>query len=299
MKHVEVQGHRGARGLIAENTLPSFEIALDVGVDSIETDVHLTRDGVPVLFHDAALTAQLCPLQPIPANPLIRALTLDELRQFHIGPAATAPPVAQRFATQQGLDPFGIPTLSEFFAFVSAYADAPDKSDRQRERARRLWFDLEMKRIPFHPETIGDGFTGSAPALLEIQVAEAIRRADMVERTRVRSFDHRSVLVLRQLEPRLAAGLLIYHTAPAHIGKLLDAFGADLYCPDYHFVDAEITLQVHDRGKRIIPYTVNEPRDWQRLIDMDVDGITTDYPDRLIAWLAEMSSPSPPHPGES
>lgn len=285
MKTIEVQGHRGARGLIAENTLPSFEIALDVGVDSIETDLHLTRDGVPVLFHDAALTAQLCPQQAIPANPLLRSLMLEELRQFRIGPQAPTPPLAQRFAAERGIEPFGIPTLAEFFAFVEAYANAADKTDAQRERARRLIFDLELKRFPFHAETIGDGFTGSAPALLEIQVAAAIRQAGVVQRTRMRCFDHRSIWAIRQLEPKLAIGLLIYHTAPAHIGKLLEALQADFYCPDYLFVDAEIVFQVHDAGKRILPYTINEPDHWRRLVEMGVDGITTDYPDRLIAWL--------------
>ncbi len=288
----EVQGHRGARGLLPENTLPSFEIALDVGVTSIETDVHLSRDDVAVLFHDSHLTDRLCTPSPGAAAPLVRSLTLEQLRGYRIGPAAqTVTPAAQRFAEQRGIHPYGIPTLAEFFAFVADYAgvlgEQAGKTNEQRERASTLIFDIELKRVPFTPETIGDGFDGKAPALLEVQVVEAIRAAGVLAKARVRSFDHRSMVVIRQLEPTLLVGLLIYETAPAHIGKLLEAAHAEIYCPDYRFVDADIVRQVHAVGARIIPYTVNEPDEWRRLLAWGVDGVTSDYPDRLVRWLGE------------
>jgi glycerophosphoryl diester phosphodiesterase len=195
--------------------------------------------------------------------------------------------LALRFVQDHGIDPCGIPTLTELFDFVAAYAGPlgqdVGKTILQRERATRLIFDIELKRVPFEPETIGDGFTGSAPALLELQVVQAIRRAGMVHRTRVRSFDHRSVRAIKLIEPTLQTGLLIYETVPADIGGLLAAALADIYCPDYRFVDAEVVGQVRTAGKKIIPYTVNEPSAWERLIAWGVDGITTDYPDRLLA----------------
>ena len=111
----------------------------------------------------------------------------------------------------------------------------------------------------------------------------AIRQAGVLDRARVRSFDHRCLRAAKQLEPALQTAALIYYTVPADIAGLLG--NADLYCPDFPFVDADVVHQVHDAGKRIIPYTVNEPSDWERLIAWGVDGITTDYPERLIAWL--------------
>ena len=154
--------------MLPENTLPSFEIALDVGVTSIETDVHLTKDDVAVLFHDA---------RPAVNAPLIRSLTLEQLRAYHVGNAAPTP-LALRFAVGRGLDPYGIPTLAEFFEFVAAYG----------EGGRRLLFDLELKRVPFEPETIRDDFDGTAPALLERQVVAAIRAAGVLERLRSAQF---------------------------------------------------------------------------------------------------------------
>lgn len=277
----EVQGHRGARGLMAENTLPGFEAALDVGVDSIETDVHLTADDVPVLIHDPHFV-------DLPGSPLIRSLTLAQLRAHPMDVAAPTP-LAERFCESRGIGPFSVPTLAEFFEFVAAYANSDAKTAAQRQRAKQLVCDIELKRVPFRPETIGDDYDGTGPALLERLVAAAIRKAGILERVRVRSFDHRCVRTMKQLEPALQTGILIHETAPCDIGALLATAQADVYCPEFRFVDAEVVQQVHRAGKRIIPYTVNEPADWQRLISWGVDGITTDYPDRLIACFAPTS----------
>ena len=267
---LEVQGHRGARGLAPENTLAGFEIALDLGVASIETDVHLTGDGEPILVHDEHV-----------AGILVASIALNDLRGVRVkGPACGPTPIAERCARDQGSHPLAPPTVSEFFAFVQAYADSIDKTAAQRDNARRLIFDLELKRVPFHPEFIGDD-----GGLLEERVADTIQRAGVAARTRVRSFDHRSVRAMRRLLPALETAILVHNTAPCDVAVMLDAAGASVYCPDYRFVDAELIEQVHRAGKRVIPYTVNDPRDWERLIAWGVDGVTTDVPDRLIEWI--------------
>src|SRR5262249_17716397 len=154
------QGHRGARGLKPENTLPGFEVALDIGVTSIETDVHLTLDGVPVLCHDAKIGSRLCRLRrgqesPDPATePLVSSLTLADFRGYRADgnpdrrrfptQDRSVTPLARRFARQHGLDPYTPPTLAELFLFAADYADAAGKTDEQRERARAVGFDLEL-----------------------------------------------------------------------------------------------------------------------------------------------------------
>ena len=267
---IEVQGHRGARGLLPENTLPGFETALDVGVDSIETDIHLTRDDIPTLFHDATLNGAL-----------VRSLTLEQLRTHRVG-NALATPLAVQYAAAHRFHPYAIPTLAVLFDFVAYYAAAAGKTEAQRECARNLIFDLELKRVPFEPGKIGDGFTGDGPGLLECQVVAAIHQAGQLKHTRVRSFDHRSVRAIKNLEPTLETGLLIQEAAPCNIASMLKSAGASIYCPEYHFVDEEIVRQVHAANCRIIPFTVNEEAAWGRLIAWGVDGITTDYPDRLV-----------------
>ena len=303
----DLQGHRGARGLKPENTLPSFEAAFDAGVTTVETDIHLTSDGAPVLFHDAFVSERVCRLLPKTtgvdpfARPLIRALTLAQLRAYRADinpdPArfptqdASVTPLVAAFGQERGMDPFAIPTLADLFAFVIAYSGRlgrlAEKTDEQRDRVLDIRFDLELKRVPFHPETIGDQFNGDSPALLEKRVVEEVRKAKVVDRCQVRSFDHRSVRAARKLEPSLSASVLIAETAPVAPARLARRADAQIYCPDYHFLDQQLVRICHEKGIRVVPWTVNEPHEWEQLLIWGVDGITTDYPDRLAAVLRE------------
>jgi glycerophosphoryl diester phosphodiesterase len=301
----DLQGHRGARGLRPENTLPSFEAALDAGVCSIETDVHLTAEQIPILFHDHALSERFCRLLPggtgpVPsARPLLRTLTLAQFRRYRADinpdpqrfpaqdPGVT--PLAAAFSVARGMDPYTLPTLAEFFAFVAAYAGeqgaAAGKTPRQQERARQVCLDLELKRVPFHPELLGDGYDAVHPGALESLVVEAVREAGLVRQVAVRSFDHRCVLHVKRLEPDLRTAVLVEGTAPVQPAAITRRAGAGTYCPDVDFLDRLQVRQLHKAGLRVVPWTVNEPADWERLLDWGVDGITTDYPDRLAEWL--------------
>jgi glycerophosphoryl diester phosphodiesterase len=286
----ELQGHRGARGLKPENTLPGFETALDLGVTSIETDVLLTRDGVPVLIHDAKITPRLCrrlrgSTSPDPASePLVSSLTLAELRGYRANrnpdrkrfpeQDAAVTPLARQVARRLGIDPYTPPTLSDLFALA-------DKC----ERAGQVIFDLELKRVPYYPAVIGDEFDGMTPGLLEWRVEATLAAPGTRHRVRVRSFDHRAVRMLKSLNTDLTAAILVAETAPVDPAALAEAAGADTYCPDYRFLDAAQVRACHAAGVRVLPWTVNEESDWRRLIDWGVDGITTDYPDRLAKLL--------------
>jgi glycerophosphoryl diester phosphodiesterase len=295
----ELQGHRGARGLRPENTLPSFEIALDAGVDAVETDLHLTQDVVVVVCHDPCLSGRLCSRLPSPDGTPISHLTLHKLRACRADcnpdprrfpqQRAEVTPVAGLFAGEHGFDPFGIPTLADLFAFVAAYAgqlgERAGKSAEQRARAAVLRFDLELKRVPFHPEAMGDDFDGKRAGRLEQGVVEAAREAGMVERTRVRSFDHRSVRALRQLEPGIEGAVLITGTAPADPAEVARRAGAAFYCPNYLFLDGEQVRLLHEGGVRVLPWTINDTMVVERLLAWGVDGMTTDFPDRLAAFL--------------
>jgi glycerophosphoryl diester phosphodiesterase len=303
----DLQGHRGARGLKPENTLPGFECAFDLGVTTIETDVHLTSDGIPILIHDPTITSRLCRAlsgfigPPPDACPMVSSLTLAQLRGYAAdrNPDLThfpeqdgaVTPLAALFARRQRIDPYTLPTLSDLIAFAGAYAGNPGveagKTAAQQARARLIRFDLELKRVPFHPEVIGDGFDGTAPGVLEKEVVKAVRAAGMVDRTTVRSFDNRAVWFMRQLEPGLTAALLVAGTTLLAPGKLVRQADAQIYCPDFQFLDHAQVREAHHEGVTVVPWTVNEPQDWHRLIDWGVDGITTDFPNRLATFLEE------------
>jgi glycerophosphoryl diester phosphodiesterase len=297
MPSFDLQGHRGARGLRPENTLPSFEAAFDSLVTSIETDLHLTRDGIVVLCHDPYVSPHLFAMDQLPLP--VSRLELAQLQQFKANrnpdPArfprqdTAVTPVAAAFARARGVDPHSVPTLEDLFAFATDYAgelgNAAGKTAEQRSRAARVRFDLELKRVPFFPEAIGDRFEGSAPGELERRVVETTRAAGMVARTNVRSFHHRSVAHLLRLEPGLTGAALMADTAPVDPAAVAQAVGAAIYCPAYQFVDQDLVQRAHAAGVRVVPWTVNDPDHWRRLLDWDVDGITTDFPDALAAEL--------------
>jgi glycerophosphoryl diester phosphodiesterase len=307
MPPFDLQGHRGARGLKPENTLASFEIAFDLGVTTIETDVHLTRDGVPVLFHDAQVSERLCRLLPgtegldLTRRPLVSTLALVQLRQCRADrnpepgrfPSQDndVTPLGALFADGHGIDPYTPPTLADLLAFSLAYAgelgEQVGKTESQRARANSVRFDLELKRIPFEPEVIGDAFDGAAPGVLEERVVAEVTHFGMVDRTLVRSFDHRSVWAVRQLEPHLTTAVLIAGIAPMEPAELVRRAEAQIYCPEYLFLDRRQVMQLHAEGIRVVPWTVNRRAEWLRLLDWGVDGITTDYPDTLAHLLRE------------
>lgn len=289
MSPFDLQGHRGARGSKPENTLPGFEFAFDAGVASIETDVHLTADGVPVLIHDPVL----------PDGSRIARLTLSQLRGHSVDrnpdpqrfpqQDASVTPLARLFAEHHEIAPYTVPSVADLFAFAVAYAGdlgaQAGKSEPQRARVRQLRFDLELKRVPFHPEFIPHGFNCSEHEQLERELVGLIRLAGMLERVRVRSFDHRCVRLLRQTEPRLAAGVLVSGTAPVDPVQLVKAADAQWYFADYEYLDAAMVEQCHAAGIRVIPWTVNDESAWEQLLAWEVDGITTDFPARLADCL--------------
>jgi glycerophosphoryl diester phosphodiesterase len=238
----DVQGHRGAPCLRPENTLPSFEAALDGGATSLECDVHLTADGVPVLCHDAWVETAGGPT-------LIRNLTQTECKR---------------------------PTLAELYEFVRDYAE-------RRKPAPPIIIDVELKRYPYE-----EGDQAPSVRRLEEAVLGVVRTAGMNPaarlETRVRSFDHRTVRRLCEAEPRLTGVAIVDGTAPVDPAAVARAAGARIYGPDYRFLDPEQVEQCHAAGIAVVPWTVNDAADWARLVRWGLDGITTDYPDRLAAW---------------
>jgi glycerophosphoryl diester phosphodiesterase len=301
----DLQGHRGARGLKPENTLPAFEVAFDLGVTSVETDVHLTCDRVPVLFHDSFVGYRLC--DAVPGRRLLRyrqaigAVTLSQLRscranrnpcpeQFPTQDSSITP-LAQLFAARRRIDPYTPPTLADLAGFVRAYCGElgkrAGKTEAEQQRVRRVRFDLELKRIPFRDKSVMADADNQAPGELEQTVVKAVHRAHWLKRVSIRSFDHRVVAAVQHLEPRLTTAVLVAGTAPVAPAELAKRAGAQVYCPDVEFLDQSQVKQLHAEGVRVVPWTVNHADDWQRLLDWGVDGITTDFPDQLARLLRE------------
>ena len=277
----DLQGHRGARGMAPENTLPAFAAALGVGVSTLELDVGVTRDGVVVIHHDRRLNPDLARApdgQWISApGPLLRSLAYEELRRYDVGRLRPGSEYAARYPEQKPADGARIPRLAELFALVK-------KAGNDSVR-----FNIETKLSPSAPEeTLPPG--AFARALL----AE-IRAAGVAERTTVQSFDWRTLQAVQQEAPGIAT---VYLTGRRRAGvsqpRSVHAAGGRIWSPNYEELDSAELVEARALELRVIPWTVNEPAFIEKYLDLGVDGMISDYPERVRASLARRGRPLPP-----
>ncbi len=257
---VDVQGHRGARGLRPENTRAGFELAAAMGVQTLELDLHLTADDQLLVWHDPQLTPDKCAVETPVA---VRSRTLAELRAV----VCDRNPDPERFSEQvapAGED-FGLMSLDDVLTMP-----APDG----------LRYNIELKRDAAHPEFIGDGFDGVEPATFERQLVAALQRNGVRERATVQSFDHRSLWAVHRLDADLElAALTVGDAALPDIAR----GGAAVWSPNYDALTADAVAKAHALDLRVVPWTVNDESDIQSLLAMGVDGIISDRPDLALA----------------
>jgi glycerophosphoryl diester phosphodiesterase len=253
---VQVHGHRGARAVLPENTIPAFLHAIQAGADAIELDVLITRDDVPVVCHDPFLRRAVC------RGPrrlrAVRALTLAELRRWDCG-ARPNP----RFPRQQPVPGTPVPTLDEVLALAPL---------------GRFDFNIEAKLFPYRPS-----WTPPPERFAEL-VLEAIRRRGLEPRVIFQSFDYRVLRAMRQLSGvvRIAA---LGGVGLRGFVWLARRAGATIVAPAKRLVTPRRVGRAHAAGLQVIAWTANTSRDWNRLIRAGVDGIITDDPEGLIAHL--------------
>jgi len=278
---LDLQGHRGARGLRPENTLPSFEIALDVEVTTLELDLHLSSDDQLIIWHDPVLETTKCVIPPELASHKVRELTAAQLATVRCAKNPAPDRFENQVATATALagDNYYIVTLDALFDFVDRYATDPTKSESQRINAAKIRFNIETKRKVADPTAIDDGFDGSKAGTFELALVAIIRDRELAKRITVQSFDHRSLWSVRAIAPDLPLAALTEERTD--LAALFDK-GAAVWSPDYKVVGPAELQQAHALGMEIIPWTVNDPADMRALLELGVDGLISDRPDLMV-----------------
>ncbi len=303
----ELHGHRGARGLWPENTLAGFTRTVALGVSALEIDVGFTRDDVPVVHHDYMLSPHSARRDGkwIKQAPPLRTLSLAELSDYDVGRLDPASDYAGQFPHQLAVDGERVPTLGEVLDLALAAGN------------EALQFNIEAKSTPLVADLT------APPALIAEHIVAAIDARGLRERCMVSSFDWRVVLAAQALAPDLHLGVTtveqswydtLWRDRPqpspwlagtdlaacdGSVPKLAARLGIGAWVPYYGEVTEENVAQAHALGLRVIVWTVNGIGAMRRLIALGIDGITTDYPDRLrtVAGAAGVGlPPSVPHP---
>ena len=296
----DLQGHRGARGLAPENTLAAFRRALAIGVMTIETDIAITRDDIPVVSHNPDLTPELvrdATGQWLSAKgPAIRSLTYAALQSYDVGRLNPATKYAMDFPQQQPSDGERIPALRDLLDLV-------------RITPKPVRLNIETKMTPDSAVETAD------PATFVRLIVEAVRDAGLAARVTIQSFDWRTLVEVRRIAPEIPTSCLTIESnnmnamaqvdgrSPWHAGlairdymsvpALVAAAGCTTWSMFWRNLTPALVKDAHALGIKVLPWTVNDPADMQRLIEWDVDGIITDYPDRLRRVMDDNHLPVP------
>ncbi len=289
---VQVIGHRGTRGLLPESSLPGFAKAIDLNVDMIELDIGITRDETVVVHHDFTLNPEItrdCTGNWIETSSIrICDVTYEELSQYDIGMIKPSSDYRNQFPHQNSRNGCRIPTLEDVVSLVNA-------------SGRDVIFCIEAKYLPREPLP-----THPLEKFSEV-LANEIIRLDIATTSIIQSFDWQIAQVIQKLVPRLDSWHLTsqmpsYNTLDesfdgkltqgmrlsdfdGSVPKMVAAIGGEVWSCDVQTLTADLVDEAHELGLKVNCWTVNSETEFQRLYAAGVDGIVTDYPDRLINFL--------------
>jgi len=293
----DLQGHRGARGLAPENTLPAFERALELGVTTLELDIGVTADGQVVIAHDPHLnpviTRDASGQWLAAKGPALRSLTLAQVQAYDVGRINPDTSYGKTFSTQQPRDGTRIPTLAALFARVKELG------------ASDVRFNIETKITPTAPDDTVN------PELMARALLNVIRDAGMLQRVAIQSFDWRTLQIVQGFEPTVPTVYLTVQSMSndntrdsawtagfriadhGSVPRMVKAAGGAVWAPNGGAVTEPAVKEAQALGLKVIPWTVNNPADMERLLAAGVDGLITDYPDRLRDVMQKRGMPLP------
>lgn len=293
---IELHGHRGARGLVPENTIASFREALRHKVDCIEIDVGMTKDRMIVVHHDRSLNKDIARLdgkwiaKPVP----LKNLTTSELLKYDVGRLKPGTGYAARYPEQVAADGARIPLLKDMLAMP------------ELAKNKNVCLNIEIKTSPSRPDET------FAPAVISEALVKVLTENGFRQRARIQSFDWRNLVHIARIAPDIPLSFLTAERGwlddvqtglpgksdwlggididdfGGSLPKAIKHLGGAIWAPYYQDLETADVQEAHANGLKVIVWTVNDADDMRRMIDMKVDGVITDYPDlgrrEIDAW---------------
>jgi len=275
----DVQGHRGARGLRPENTIPAFLMALDSGVNTIEMDLVVTKDGQLVVSHEPWISSEIC--LDAAGNPIAkkneRKFNIYQMTYEQVAMCDCGTKVNARFPAQAKMK-VSKPLLRNVLIAVEDHI----KSYSNYE----VDYNIEIKTVAgmddkFHPK----------PEKFSDLVYELLDEYIPLERVVIQSFDFRVLKYWHSKYPEVRLAALVENNKSAEQNLEELGFNPSIYSPDFSLLSNEVVRSLHAKKIRVIPWTVNEEKDMLVLKGMGVDGFITDYPDRAAKFRRTLNIP--------
>lgn len=255
---IDLQGHRGARAALPENSIPGFIYAMEQGVTTLEMDVVITKDGQVLVSHDPLMNDKIC-LNAGDSLYNIYQMTYAQVMTFDCGSKGN-----ERFPDQMKMSTYK-PTLVSVIDTVEALVNKHGKP--------AVWYNIETKSTPK-----GDGIFHPAPDSFAMMLNNVINAKGIRHKVTVQSFDVRTLQAFKELNSSIPLVLLVEDSMGCqwHLDEL--GFKPEVYSPYYKLVDSTLVAQVHADSLKLIPWTVNDSTSIMNLLNLGVDGLITDDP---------------------
>lgn len=301
-KHIQIYAHRGGRALSPENTIPAYKTGLAIGIDFVDMDVNMTKDGVVVVTHNMRLNPDLTrdkhgnwidPTSPTP----IKDLTFKQLQTYDVGRLKPGTDYAADFPYQYPVDGTHISSLKQVIEYVKQVA------------GNKVNFQVEIKTDPTHPD-----WTYSPEAIAAATV-KVLKDEKIDTRTELQAFDWRVLLVVQRLDPKIATAYLtdaeiaknMLSDDPKEAGlwsagyflknyrdsipRMIAKLGGKVWGPESKELTQDLVKEAHAYGLKVVPWSMThgslqDPQEIIRMINLGVDGIISDRPDVVRGFLA-------------
>jgi len=295
---IKIYGHRGARGLSPENTIPAYKTGLAIGIDVVDMDVGITKDGVVVVTHNYALNPDITrdpngKWIPKDKKILIKDLTFAQLKKYDVGRLNPNNEYGDSFPNQHSVDGTHISSLAQVIEYT------------KKTSGDKIGFQVEAKTDPAHPNwTI-------TPEKFAEAIVNVLKQEKVNDRTELQAFDWRVLLAAQKLDPKLATAYLTDHGIAANmtspdpeiaglwsagyllkdfdnsIPKMIAKLGGKIWGPETQQLTKKLVDEAHSYGLKVVTWTADTPKVIERMISYGVDGIISDRPDLVRGLMAD------------
>ena len=261
-KNIKIHGHRGARGVLPENTLAAFKYALENDIDILELDLQMTKDNEIIIYHDKYINTEICSGVSKP----IKELLLKDIKEYDCGSKKN-----KNFPDQKTIPGEKIPTFIELINMIQK--DYKNKSNK-------IKMNIEIKT----EKSIDSDYE---VYIFSKKLIDIIHKYNITDNIIIQSFDTRALKDVKEIDPNIKTSYLIEEKI-SDINELVNTskeLGVKIVSPDYKIIDKNIVKKLQENGFEVLPWTINDTHNLKKNIEYGVDGIITDYPKKMKDYL--------------